>query len=55
MDIAYHLYEGLVDEGLWYEMTGNSMHVLWLMYCKDLGFSTYQLENVHWMECVMWN
>lgn len=51
MDIAYRLYEGYVDEDLWYEMTGNSMHVLWLMYCKDFGYSTYQLENVHWMEC----
>ena len=51
MDIAYRLYEGFVDEDLWYEMTGNSMHVLWLKYCKDLGYATYQLENVHWMEC----
>ena len=52
MDIAYCLYEGYIDEELWYEYTDNSMHVLWLMYCKDLGFSTYQLEHVHWQECV---
>ncbi len=51
MDIAYRLYEGYIDERLWYEHTDNSMHVLWLMYCKDLGYSTYQLENVHWQEC----
>lgn len=51
MDIAYRLYEGYIDEDLWYEITGNSMHVLWLMYCRDLGFSTYQLEHVRWMEC----
>ena len=51
LDIAYRMYEGYVDEKLWYEYTDNSMHVLWLMYCKDLGFSTYQLENVHWQEC----
>ena len=51
MDIAYRLHEGDVNENLWYEYTKNSMHVLWLKYCKDLGFSTYQLENVHWKEC----
>lgn len=51
MDIAYYLYEGYIDTNLWYEMTGNSMHVLWLKYCKELGYATYHLENVHWMEC----
>ncbi len=51
MDIAYRLYEGYVDEVLWYEYTDNSMHVLWLEYCKELGYSTYLLENVHWQEC----
>ena len=51
MDIAYRMYEGYVDERLWYEYTENSMHVLWLKYCKDLGFATYQLENVHWHDC----
>ena len=51
MDIAYRLYEGYIDEELWYEFTDNTMHVLWLEYCKDLGYSTYQLENVHWQEC----
>lgn len=51
MDIAYRVYEGYIDEKLWYAYTDNSMHVLWLMYCKDLGYATYQLENVHWKEC----
>ena len=51
MDIAYRMYEGYIDKDLWYENTGNSMHVLWLMYCKDLGYATYHLENVHWQEC----
>ena len=40
-DIAYSLYEGNVDSNLWYEMTGSSMHVLWLTYCKTNGYSTY--------------
>ncbi len=51
MDIAYRLYEGYVDAELWYEHTGNSMHVLWLMYCQDMQYATYYLENVHWTEC----
>ena len=51
MDIAYRVYEGYVDEKLWDAFTDNSMHVLWLMYCKDLGYATYQLEHVHWQEC----
>ena len=51
MDIAYRMYEGDIKEELWYTYTDNSMHVLWLMYCKDLGFSTYELENVHWQQC----
>lgn len=51
MDLAYHLYEGNADVEMWYQTTGNTMHVLWLMYCQDLGYSTYYLENVQWMEC----
>ena len=51
LDIAYAFYEGSVDEDTWYKMTGRSMHVLWLEYCKDMQYATYYLENVHWMEC----
>lgn len=50
-DIAYQMYEGNTHKDLWYEMTGDSMHVLWLKYCKELGYATYYLDNVHWMEC----
>lgn len=50
MDIAYRLYEGYHDPVLWYLETGNSMHVLWLEYCRDLSFSTYYLENVKFLE-----
>jgi len=52
IDIAYQLYEGNTDVNLWYEHTGNSMHVLWLMYCQDLGYATYYLDNVYWKDCV---
>ena len=51
MDIAYRLYEGYIDDKLWYAYTGNSIHVLWMMYCQDLGYSSYLLENVHWQDC----
>lgn len=51
VDIAYQMYEGYIDADLWYEYTGNSMHVLWLLYCKDTSYATYYLENVHWKEC----
>lgn len=51
LDIAYGLYEGNTDSELWYEVTGDSMHVLWLKYCEDMQYATYYLENVHWMEC----
>ncbi len=49
-DIAYRIYEGEDSSELWYEITGNSIHVLWLSYCKDLNYSTYQLANVEWKE-----
>lgn len=51
LDIAYHLYEGNSDVDIWYKVTGESMHVLWLNYCQDKQFATYCLENVHWLEC----
>lgn len=40
----------LVAEG-WYEATGETIHVLWLKFCRDTGFYSYQLENVYWKEC----
>ena len=51
MDIAYRLFEGYDNTALWYSETGNSMHVLWLMYCQKLQMSTYYLDNVNWIEC----
>lgn len=50
-DIAYEIYEGNMDVNLWYIYTGNSMHVLWLLYCQDMGYATYNLDNVYWKEC----
>ncbi len=51
LDMAYAFYEGGVGDDAWYEITGSSMHVLWLEYCQEMQYATYYLENVHWMEC----
>ena len=51
MDLAYRLYEGYDSTLLWYSETGNTMHVLWLMYCQELQFATYYLDNVNWITC----
>lgn len=51
LDLAYRLYEGYDNTALWYNETGNTMHVLWLKYCMDLQFATYYLDNVRWLEC----
>lgn len=51
LDIAYEVFQGNHNSEIWYTYTKNSMHVLWLTYCKDLNYSTYQLENVIWGEC----
>lgn len=51
LDIAYAFYEGNISVESWYEITGDSMHVLWLKYCQSMQYATYYLENVHWVEC----
>ena len=38
-------------QDMWYELTGNSIHVLWLVYCGQTGFSQYCTENVEWKVC----
>lgn len=39
------------DQELWYELTGNSMQVLWVQYCQDIGYQPEFLENVYAKEC----
>lgn len=51
LDMAYAVYEGSIEDDVWYQMTGSSMHVLWLEYCQKMQYATYYLENVHWMKC----
>lgn len=50
-DLAQAVMTGNQDSNIWYELTGNSIHVLWLLYCQQTGFQQYQLENVTWQEC----
>lgn len=38
------------DVNLWYELTGNSMQVLWLQYCKETGFQLELQENVYYQD-----
>lgn len=42
---------GEQDVNCWYELTGSSIHVLWLMYCQHTGLDSDALENVYWKEC----
>lgn len=50
VDIAYELFEGNHDSETWYEYTGDSIHVLWLKYCRSLNYSSRRLENILWKE-----
>lgn len=38
------------DVNLWYELTGSSMQVLWLQYCKETGFQSELQENVYYKD-----
>lgn len=48
--LADALSTGNTDPELWYQRTGNSMHVLWMNYCLQTGFEIYRYENVVWKE-----
>lgn len=50
IDIAYELSQGNSKPEVWYDNTGESIRVLWLRYCRDLGYSTYMLDNVVWLD-----
>lgn len=54
-DVLRQLAWSVLDDEMaaenWYDLTGESIHVLWLRYCDDTGYQSYQAENVLWMEC----
>lgn len=49
--LAEAVETGTQDQELWYRLTGNSIHVLWNMYCRTTGYQHYYLERVYWKEC----
>lgn len=49
--VADAVERGNPDSELWFQETGNSIHVLWDSYCRDTGFQDYRLERVAWKEC----
>lgn len=49
--LAWNVLDNDMDVNDWYDLTGESIHVLWLRYCDATGFQSYQMENVLWMEC----
>ncbi len=50
LDLAYRVFEGQADVELWYELTGSSIHVLWLDYCRYMDYASYQFSNVTWKD-----
>lgn len=51
LSVAEAVKSGNQDKDIWYDLTGNSIHVLWLLYCQQTGFQQYQAENVKWQLC----
>lgn len=43
---------GSADAEIWYEVSGSSIHVLWLDYCQQLGLHEAQQERVTRQDCV---
>lgn len=39
------------DVNIWYKETGNSIHVLWLLYCQATGMNEEDLQQVYWKTC----
>lgn len=50
VDLACCVLDDEMSMDVWYEKTGNSIHVLWLQFCRDSGFQKYQLEHVYWKD-----
>lgn len=46
--LAQAVSSGNQDVNLWYQLTGKSIHVLWLQYCQKTGLEQYALDNVYW-------
>lgn len=51
LEMEKELHAFSPDPELWHRLTGNTVHVLWLLYQKETGGRTDLLENVEWKEC----
>lgn len=51
MELASDVEEGEMDVNRWYELTGNSIQVLWVLYCRDTGYQSDTLQNVYFKKC----
>lgn len=49
--VADSVTKGKQNQDLWYELTGNTMQVLWVYYCQDTGYQSELLENIYEKEC----
>ena len=50
-EIAKESKKSRQDRNLWYSLTGNSIQVLWIQYCRDTGYQLELLENVYERDC----
>lgn len=51
LELAYSIIDQEMNDAKWYEVTGNSIHVLWTEYCRDMSFQTDSLKNTYWLDC----
>ncbi|MDE6904647.1 MAG: CapA family protein [Lachnospiraceae bacterium] len=51
LKLAEEMSSNTPKKDIWYELTGNSIHVLWLVYCSQSGFGQDCTENVEWKVC----
>lgn len=49
--IADDVKNGTMDVNQWYELTGNSIQTLWVLYCKETGYQSDSLQNVYFKDC----
>lgn len=51
LEISEKMKVQMETQETWYELTGNSIHVLWLLYGKDMQAESYNWKDVKWVEC----
>jgi poly-gamma-glutamate synthesis protein (capsule biosynthesis protein) len=49
--LAEYVQQGKTDPSIWYDLTGSTIHVLWLEYCREFHYASYLLSNVTWVDC----